>query len=274
MPECKGFLAIVFILTGSSLLSLETKPWLAEPYASHFQSVFSYSRFRKVEGASKQLCSALNNRDLLLDLSLSPAPSLDLELEGEFGKTNHVNWAFRSGALQARYQMLDDISGDPLSLVFGVNFRGASHHFLRDVSTPYAAEFNMELTCAAGKEWSSEGLWTMRTYGFSAIGQANRGYPWTRGLFVWEYNLDDIHRFTLFSEGDFGFGNKQHVNVNRFSGWGKFQHQSIDLGLSYGYKCGVYGTLTASYAHRVFAHHFPEHVNFFMFIYSLAFSMF
>jgi hypothetical protein len=91
---------------------------------------------------------------------------------------------------------------------------------------------------------------------------------------VWQYNLHDTHRFTLFADADVGFGNKQHVNVKRFSGWGKFQHQSIDLGLCYGYKIGVYGVLTASYAHRVFAHNFPEHVNFFTIDYNIPFSMF
>ena len=114
----------------------------------------------------------------------------------------------------------------------------------------------------------------MRTYGFATLGQANRGYPWTHELFVWQYNLEDTHRFTLFAEGDFGFGNKHHVNVKRFDGWGKYQHQSIDLGLSYGYKVGVFGIFTASYAHRVFAHNYPEHVNFFTLSYCIPFSLF
>jgi hypothetical protein len=274
MASVKSVSSLAFLVLTSSLFALETKPWFGDAYASYFQSAFCYSRFNKVEGASKQLSTPLNNRDLVFDLGFTPGASLDVQVEGEFGKTSHVNWAFRSGALQARYQMLDDISGDPVSLTWGLTFRGATHHFLRDVSTPYAAEFNTELTCAVGKEWSSEGFWTMRGYGFAAIGQANRGYPWTRELFVWQFNINDTHRFSLFAEGDFGFGNKQHVNVKHFNGWGKFQHQSIDLGLSYGYKIGIYGTLTASYAHRVFAHNFPEHVNFFTLAYFIPFSLF
>ena len=170
--------------------------------------------------------------------------------------------------------MLDDISGDRVSLTIGLNIRGAPHHFLTDVSTPYASEFNLELTGSIGKEWSQEGMWTMRTYGFATVGMGNRGYPWTRELFVWQYNWQDTHRVSLFAEGDFGFGNKQHVNVKHFNGWAKVQHQSIDLGFAYGYKFGVYGLLTASYAYRVFAHNFPEHVNFFTLSYCIPFSLF
>jgi len=265
---------IAFLVVNASLFALETKPWLGNPYEFDFYSAFSYSRFAKVEGASKQLSAPLNNRDLLLDCGFTSPSSLDIRIEGEFGKTNQINWALRSAALQSRLQMLDDISGDPVSLTFGVVLRGATHHFLRSVSTPYAAEFNTELTCSVGKEWSADGMWTMRAYAFAALGQANRGYPWTRELLVWQYNLSDTHRFTLFAQGDFGFGNRHHVNVKHFNGWGKFQHQSMDLGAAYGYQIGIYGILTASYAHRVFAHNFPEHVNFFTLAYCIPFSLF
>ncbi len=264
----------ILLLLSSSGFAMEAKPWLGDVYAFDFQAAFSYSRFNKVEGASKQLSAPLNSRDILLDLGFTPSPSFDIQIEGEFGKTSDVNWALRSGAVQTRLQLLDDISGDPVSLTLGLILRGAPTHFLRDVSTPYAAQFNAELTCALGKEWSQGPDWTMRTYGFAALGQANRGYPWTRELLAWEYNLGDVHRFTVFEEGNFGFGGKQHVNVEHFQGWGKFQHQSIDLGLSYGYKISVYGILTATYAHRVFAHNFPEHVNFFMISYWIPFSLF
>lgn len=267
---CAAFASLIT----ASACALQVKPWLGDVYAFFAEGTFSYSQFNKVQGASRQLSAPENNRDIVLDWGFTPAACFDFQLEGEFGKTNHVNWALRSGALQLRYQMLDDISGDPVSLTFGLIVRGATHHFLRDVSTPYAAEFNAELTCAVGKEWSENGFWTMRTYGFAAIGQANRGMPWTRELLVWQYNLYNAHRFTVFAEGDFGFGGRQHVNVKRFSGWGKFQHQSIDLGVAYGYKISVYGVLSASYARRIFAHNFPEHMNTFMLTYCIPFSLF
>lgn len=270
----RSFSLALALVSTSCLFALETKPWFGDVYEFDFQGVYSFSRFTKVDGASKQLKNPLNNHDFLFDLGFTPSPSFDFQVEGEFAQTTLTGFNFRSAALQGRYRLLDDIAGDPISLTFGLIFRGASPHFLHDVSTPYAAECNTELTCALGKEWSSEGMWTMRTYGLATLGQANRGYPWTRELALWELNLNDTHRFTLFGEGYFGFGGQQHVNVDHFDGWGKFQHQSIDLGLSYGYKFDVYGVLTGSYAYRVFAHNFPEHVNFFILSYQLPFSMF
>lgn len=269
----KRLFAGALLILASPSWALETKPWFGNPYEFELQSAFTYYRFHEVEGASRQLSAPSNTRVILLDLGLT-LPQFDFQMEGEFAKTNSINWALRSAAFQGRFQMLDDISGDPVSVVLGLNIRGAPHRLLRDVSTPYASEFNLEMTGSIGKEWSSAGKWTMRTYGFAAVGIANRGYPWTRELFVWQYNLQDTHRFTLFADGDFGFGNKQHVNVKHFNGWAKFQHQSIDLGIAYGYKISVYGLLSATYAHRIFAHNFPERVNFFTLSYCLPFSLF
>ncbi len=262
------------LLSSLPAWSLDTKPWMGPAYGFEFDSAFSYSRFSKVEGASKQLSAPVNNRNILLDMSFVPTAAMDLQMETEFGKTDSVNWALRSAAVQGRMQLLDDICGDPVSLTLGINLRGAPHHFLRDVSTPYAAVFNMELSCSVGKEWSENGSWTMRTYGMATVGQANQGYPWTRELFVWQKNFHDVHRFTLFADLDVGFGNKQHVNVRHFDGWGKIQHQSLDLGAGYSYKMGVYGMLTALYAYRVFAHNYPERVNFVSLAYTIPFSLF
>ena len=255
-------------------MALQTKPWFGNQYEFELESAFTYYRFHEVEGASVQLKSPENTRVLLLDLGMTPFSQFDFQMEGEFAKSDHINWALRSAAVQGRFQLLDDISGDPVSLALGLNIRGAPHHFLRDVGTPYASEFNLEMTGSIGKEWSQDGMWTMRTYGFAALGFANHGYPWTRELFVWQYNVQNTHRFSIFAAGDFGFGGKQHVDVKHFNGWAKFQHQSIDLGLAYACKMSVYGTLSASYAYRVFAHNYPEHVNFFTLSYCLPFSLF
>lgn len=270
----KRALPIGFLMMSSICSGLETRPWFGDAYAFNFQGAWSYSRFHRVEGASRQPSAPVNDRRILLDLGVTAPQNFDVQAEAEFAKTNRVNWALRSGAVQARLGLLDDIQGDPVSLMVGVILRGAPRHFLRDVSTPYAAEFNAELTCAVGKEWSDGTTWTMRTFGLAAVGQANRGSPWTREIFVWEYNLNDVQCFTAFAEGNFGFGARRHVDVRHFNGWGHFQHRSIDLGLAWGYTISVWGTLTASYAHRVFAHSFPEHVNFFMLAWSVPFSLF
>lgn len=268
------FFLFGLLLLSSPVFALETKPWLGNKYAFDFESLFVYSRFRKVEGAEKQLKGVSNDYNLFLDLGFTPYSDFDVRAEMEFAKTPRMNFNWRSVALQGRYQWLDDITGDPVSLTTGINFRGVSAHSLRDVSCPYAASANFELTLSVGKEWSTDGVWARRTYGYVNLGMANEGYPWTQQLLTYQFNWQDTHALFLYADGYAGFGGKQHINVHHFNGWGKIQHQSIDLGFAYRYKFPLWGTLTFSYAYRVFAHNFPERVNFLGVEYHLPFSLF
>jgi hypothetical protein len=258
----------------AAAFTLDTKPWLGNVYEFVWDTAFTYSRYRKVENASRQLRSVSNDYDLLFDLSGTFSPQIDLQAELELAETPRQLFNVRSAAIQGRFQWLDDISGDPFSLTLGFNLRAVPGHALRDVSCPYAANCNYELSCSVGKEWSTQGLWTMRTYGWLSLGAGNHGLPWSRQLLVWQNNWSNTHRLSFFTCADFGFGTEQGVDVRHFHGWGKFHHQSIDAGLAYGYHCASYGTLSLAYTYRLFARNFPERVNFFTLAYTLPFSIF
>ena len=165
------------------------------------------------------------------------------------------------------------ISKEILVVSLAAKYSRVLGHSLRDVSCPYASYFNAELTTALGREWSKEGFWTSRTYGFAALGMANQGAPWLRALGAWEVNWTDRHRLMLGFQGYFGFGGKKHVDVEHFHGWSHVHHQSIDLGIGYAYHTLIGGTIGFNYAHRVFAKSFPQNVNFFTFFYCLPFSL-
>jgi hypothetical protein len=256
------------------VFALQTKPWLGNQYEFDFDAAFTYSRYRKVQNASRQLKSPSNDYNLFFNLGFTPRYDIDVRTEFELADTPRQSFNWRSVALQARYQWLNDIAGDPISVTTGLNFRAVPGHSLRDVSCPYASYANYELTLSLGKEWSKGGDWIMRTYGYVTAGIANHGSPWTHQIFTWQFNWQDTHALFLFALGDFGFGHKQHVDVRHFNGWGKFQHQSIDLGVAYHYCFQIWGTLRVAYAYRVFAHNFPERVSFVTVAYYLPFSLF
>jgi hypothetical protein len=265
------------LLAALALISaeaLETKPWLGEAYACRAGTWFSYEWFPRVQGASVQLPHSEQSRNVGLRAGMTCFPALDVELEGEWGQTNFVNWSLRSVALQMRGRLLNDLIGDPCSLVLGVTLRVAPTHLLRDVSTPYAAQGNAEVTLACGREYGDGALWTVRTYGWLALGQANRGYPWLRPLWIGEWQWRERHRLALLLSGAVGFGGQQGVDVHHFTGWAPYQYRSIDLGARYALKLGTWGALSVEYARRLFAHNYPMQSNHVIATYSMPFSVF
>ncbi|MDE3046793.1 MAG: hypothetical protein KGI83_00410 [Verrucomicrobiota bacterium] len=60
--------------------------------------------------------------------------------------------------------------------------------------------------------------------------------------------------------------------IDHFHGYVKIRYKSIDVGVRYGYRLGVYGTLRFAYVRRVLAKSYPQQVNSFIFSYLLPFS--
>ncbi|MBI2743110.1 MAG: hypothetical protein HYX48_04255 [Chlamydiales bacterium] len=267
-------LLLLSILLPQALTALPKKPWLGNVYEFFLDTSYTFSFYRRVANGEPGTHHSSNDNQFFVGLGFTPSEYYDLAVEAEVSDTTRQSWNVRSAAIQGRYLWLDDILGDPLSLTTGVSIRGVHHSSLKDISCPYSGEANFELNMSLGKEWSRGPFWNLRTFGYGAVGIANRGSPWTQFLAVLETNHLDKYRFNLFARGDFGFGNKNFVNVNHFLGYGSIHHQSVDIGAGYRRMFDLWGSLTFEYAHRVYAHAYPQGTNFFTLWYHLPFSLF
>jgi hypothetical protein len=253
--------------------ALEIEPWFDNVYEFHAIPAYTFSWYNKVQNGTP---SRHVSRDSLVDLGLlfTPAEYWSIDLEAELVRTAVQNFSFRSAAIQSRYLWLDDLRGDPVGLTFGFDVRGVGHKSLTDVSCPYNAPWNFQLTSAVGKEWSQGPNWLYRPYLFFAVGFGNHGSPWIQFRPTFQANINNKHQFELFGFGYFGFGGRDVVEVNHFHGYAHIRHQSLDFGLVYRYVFDVWGTLSLGYTTRAYAHCFPEFVNAFTLKYDLGFSVF
>lgn len=252
--------------------SLVTKPWLGDLLEADLMPSYTYRHYPDVQGATKSYAS--NDQIFSFGILAALSTQFDLELELEVADTTKQSWGMRSGAIQARYLWLNDVAGDPISLTTGISLRDVSKRNLRDVSCPYAARLNWELFSAMGKEWSDGINWNTRVYAWLAVGVANFGSWWTRQEISYESNWCNRHNLKIFCQGDFGFGSLREVVIDHFYGWGRYHHQSIDLGACYRYQLQFYGTFSISYAYRVFARVFPERVHCVTVLYCFPFCLF
>jgi hypothetical protein len=265
----KKLLLLLLPLMGSAL---EVQPWFGDCLEFHFLGSYAYSFFDKVQNGKPQLDHTFQSHVIYGGLDFSPTPEWSIDTDIQLADTTQQNFNFRTIALQARYLWLDDIIGDRVSLATGASARFTNSDSLHDVSCPSHANFDFELNFSMGKEFDVSECWAWRFWGFGALGHANKGSPWVRAILALETNYDDQHKLAFLAEGSNGYGRHSTVLVDDFDGYAKIRQKSIDVGVRYGYRIGVWGTLRFSYMRRVLAKSCPEQVNDFIFSYLLPFS--
>jgi hypothetical protein len=251
--------------------ALEVQPWFGDVFEFHFLGSYTYSRFNSVQNGMPQLTQPFNSNVFYGGLDFSPTPEWSIDTDIQCAITSQAPFNFRSGALQARYLWLDDIVGDPVSFSTGANIRATSSTSLRDVSCPSHGNVDFEVNFSLGKEFDASDYWRFRTWAFGAVGHANRGSPWVRAIVALETNIDDEHKLAFYAQGSNGYGRHTVVEIDDFYGYARIRQKSIDLGIRYGYRIGVWGTLRFEYDRRVLAKSCPAKVNSFTFSYLLPF---
>lgn len=254
--------------------TLETKPWLSSPYEPQVHASYTYSTFKKVSKATRQLRN--RSHDQLIEGGLGLATMNDWagDIDIEFARTPRFSWGFRSVGAQLRKMWFNDIAGDPASFTTGLTLRIVPPRPLKDVSTPYHYQFNGEFNVAIGKEWSRDFYWRGRIYNFTGIGVANQGSPWVRSRFALALNREDQLQFETFVLLYRGLGHRAGVNTKTsvFNGWKSIDHRSIDWGLSFRILFGIKGSLSLEVTRRLYARSYPEKVLFLMLRYDIPLS--
>jgi hypothetical protein len=265
-------LAFLFLLCPFWSDALEVQPWFGDVLEFHYLGSYIYSRFTSIQNGVPQIRSPFNSHVLYSGLDFSPTPEWSVDMDIQFAATSKEAFNFRTVAIQARYLWLDDIVGDPVSFSTGASIRPTVTSSLKDVSCPYHGNVDFELNFSFGKEFDISDRSRIRTWGYGAVGHANRGSPWVRGIIAFETNIEDMHKFAVYADGINGYGRHTRVNVDHFFGYARIRQKAIDLGIRYGYRMGVWGTFRIGYERRLLAKSCPAKVNFFIVSYLLPFS--
>ncbi len=264
---------LIFLLFFPFFVSaLEVQPWFGGLYEFHLQTGYMYDYYRSVEGAVVPLGSTSNDHHLFWDLDFHAAPSWDCDIDLHLIDTPRHHFGFETTAIQMRYQWLDDIVGDPITLATGFSARYVSDVSLRDVSSLYHGPAEFVINFGLGNEFVDNDQWRARIWFYGAFGQATFGSPWLEGLFGLDANVHEMHKFSIFFDGLHGFGRRHSLNIEHFHGYGKIYQRSIDIALRYGYQFGVWGTVKFTYERRLLAKLCPKNVNSFEISYLFPFS--
>lgn len=181
-----------------------------------------------------QLELGISSNALFLDLSGRTSYN---RFAGEM-EANFAHSKYQSGlegdalALTLRYQLRDDILGDPYSLWTGITARKVFTNGLHDVACFYHGGVEGELHASLGREWSCEQFWMQRFWAYAKVGIADLGWPWLKGALVWERNWWDLNRIAFEIEGEAGFGSR-NLHRHHFKGYGPIRYSYLQVGGKY-----------------------------------------
>lgn len=220
--------------------------------------------------------ASYKSHDLHVDLNLGMRflPNIEAEVEVDFTRTSLLPFGLQLVGFQGRYQLLDGFGSDLVSLVLGARAFFVPTRNMRDFSSPYHAQGNIEVNCSCGKEWFGKTQYAMLLWGVLGVGQGNRGLPWIRPELHLDVQLPKGSA-SIYGKSYIGLGRIRDLVLSQFDrGYGDIMHRSIDLGVRYVVDAGVWGDLSLNYEYRVWAYSFPAKANTFYLLYQLPFSVF
>lgn len=246
---------IPFVIQATDL-----KPWF--PRYLEIQPRFTYLHqyYSKVDTNLGTQCKISKNDFYTGSIELA-YDNICGELETTVASTGGHHLAFDDVSGTFRYLLLDDVIGDPVSLVAGVTVTQVFSPALRDINTFYHGGIEAEFHLSIGKEVTSYNTWDSRTWGVAGLGIADHGSPWVHGELAWEKNWCERQHFRIFAEGIYGLGRHSLDLCIPFHGYGSIRHQSIDVGALYKYFFWDANSLTLGYAYRVHSKNCPKNVS-------------
>ncbi len=172
-----------------------------------------------------------NNATLATSLGLTFWPDWNAEIGLLLTKTSDIGFSYEAAYTTIRYQWMDDLVGDPLSLTTGITLSFPRTAFLHNFSYDYHGHFNAELHATFGKEWGCMGGPLLNAWGLAGVGIAEKGSPWLHGLAVCDFAFNPCLSVGCFLEGVFGLGHDNIIPSTFFPGYASIGHRSLDLGV-------------------------------------------
>lgn len=253
----KRFVAL-FMALSSQLLSVESAPWLGnwlEFEGSLYQKHTQARHVDTTHGAKKLF---LHSEKTVCALEFMPLTDLSCSLELDLAKTQEKAYGFEALKTGVRYNVLDDLTGDLVSLTPGVSFSLSTPSRIKDLSSTERAVFegNAFLSCGREFGYTDDGLY--RAWAMALVGAGSSGSPWASGEVHLEKEISEKHTFDLFFTAEKGFSSHKLHHVHDFQSYSRLGYRFEEVGLKYTLKEIALGSFYIQGTKRLGARYCPK----------------
>lgn len=168
-------------------------------------------------------------------LRVTPWTDLRAEFEIDFFKSRRYSYCLEALKLSGQYRVLNDVTGDPISLLGAATFILPTTRAKRERALFYPGAMEYEFHLSIGKSWEEDEIYLDLAYGL-----ANEHAPWWRTHAQLDHRFCSCDRVSIYAKTITG------ASV-----------RTAEFGAIYKYFLD-YGALSLTLARRPIAHHFPR----------------
>jgi hypothetical protein len=260
---CASALKSLLLLTSCTLsAAIEYSPWPAQMLEFELKPEFIITTAKND-----------HKEDLDFNLSVMPSQRWQTQVECGFFSSPERSPTYSHSSATARYVWLDDVIGDPFSLVTGCTVRSVSNAALHNPLTFYHSEVEFEGHVAIGTETAPCDTWSSRRWCALLLGVPTEGRLWGSLIAKNEWNFWNGHILACSLQAEANFGGKSLNSSLPFQGYKDIAYQFLDFGVEYRYTLSYSGELGFEYFYRVYAKNSPQNIQQFIFFIRYPFSL-
>jgi len=259
-----GLFVVFLIFLPFYGFATQLEPWFGQDLLVEIRPKYCYRYYPHVNVAGKNVSRHSNDHFLSLSTSFAALNWISAEIELDTAASTHTGYSFEDWKFTGRYLFLNDIEGDPISLIVGASISQVTSPGLHNISYYHHGQMEYMAHVSLGKEFSCGQFWISRIWGYLQAGIANRGSPWTDLKIAYDWNRCDLVQYGIFLKGFIGYGSHRLNLHHRFPGYGPIQYRAIDLGAYFNKVFPDWGELKLEYILRPWAYNFPTHAHSFI----------
>lgn len=225
------FISLLLVCaTATSGYATQYCPWFNPPFELDLRLSYLFTDITTIASKQGTFRAPSKHHTLHTSLAMTPWPYWNFEGELFLTHASEISPFYEASRITLRYNWLDDIEGDYLSLVTGVTATFPGSHFLHNVGFLYRAPVESEFHLTLGREWFCDNAWIFRLWGLGGYGVATRGSPWFHSLGWIEYKPHPHFELGVFTEGYWGLGQMDLLPLQPFPGYGSIQYKRVNIG--------------------------------------------
>lgn len=252
-----GLFLTLFVSSGG--WATELMPWFGNDKEFELRTSYLFQHYGKQHGSGGVTREDSCDHFVYLSLAMSPTPKVAAEIELSTGCTSDRDYfEFDAVTLTARYNICNDVVGDPWALTTGLTVAVPTSAALRDRGSLYHDEMDIVWHLSLGQEVPCGSSWSKRAWAVLGVGIGLEGSPWAKLQVSHESNYCDCHLLRLFARGQLGFGHDELDVTGEFPGYAHLGYSVMELGVRYTYVFLLKGALSMELLQRIMSRQAPR----------------